>query len=109
MEIKSNMANPKSIMIQACLSDEFPDNMETLKTFMFDRCRTEEEMSHLLGIWIDLIKLHPRFSREQLQQAVQEKTLVSYILKMYESYHPQVENYSYYFRWFKLNIERFLL
>ena len=91
-------------LINACMLDEFPKTRECLIAFMFDRCRNEEDCSNLLGVYIGIVKMDPKFKRNNLADAMQQKSLVNYIIKYYDK-----SGDSYYSKWFRMNIERFLL
>jgi|LakMenEpi03Aug12_release.lakeMendotaPanAssembly.Ray.scaffolds.fasta_scaffold999569_1 hypothetical protein len=87
------------ILVNACYNDEFPDDTNCLRTFMFDKCQNEEDASNLLGVWIGIAKMQ-KFKLDDLKKAVHDKDLYKYIVRMYESYHPDIKKHSYYYRWF---------
>ena len=90
-------------LIACCGADEFPEGIDCLRAFLFDRVRNEEEASNLLGVYIGMVKCHPRFNRDDLIAALQTNTLASYITSLYQ---PPYE--SYYSKWFLDNVSRFL-
>jgi len=90
-------------LMDACGSDEFPEDIECLKTFMFDRLFSEQEARYLLGLYIGLIKLHPDFVKQDLIKALSNNNLTNYLVKMHSG------NYqSFYSKWFIENKERFM-
>ena len=91
-------------LIHACMLNEYPKTRECLIAFMFDRCRNEEDCENLLGVYIGVIKLNSKFKSNELADAMQNKLLVNYIIRFYDKVGD-----SYYSKWFRMNIERFLL
>ena len=79
---------------KAVYYDEFPEDELTLKTFLFDRCSSPEDCSHLLGLYNDIIHVYHNYNEDVFIKAVEEHALLDYILYTYNQ--P-----SYYFNWFK--------
>lgn len=90
-----------SLMVKAALADEWPEDNQCLKTFMFDRCQSEEELINLFGLYIGLIKLNEKFNQSDLIKAIEGDYLTTYIIEI----HHGME--SYYLNWFKDNLYRF--
>jgi len=90
------------MMSRAALGDEFPDDEQCWRAFLFDRCRSEEDLTNLLGLYIGLFKLHPEYKKSELIQAIDSRQLASYLATLHNDHHQ-----SYYSKWFVQNIERF--
>lgn len=90
-------------LIQACMDDLFPTDIDCLRTFMFDRLSSIEEATNLLGLYIGLVKLHPDFEKQDLIQAISSGKLTNYIINMH-----LIKHKSYYSQWFFENKERFM-
>ena len=97
------VTNAVNELIKTCCQDEFPNTQDCLHIFMFDRCRNMEELQNLLGLYTGIIKLDDDFDEEELKNAILNKGLINFIIKACKN------KQSYYIKWFKLNIERFLL
>ena len=89
-------------MIQACYDDEFPNDLPTLRAFMFDKCIEVEDASNLMGVWTDLIKNNKSFNKRALEMAVANGTVADYVANTYRALHPNADRVSYYFKWFKM-------
>ncbi len=90
------------MMSRAALGDEFPDDEQCLRAFLFDRCRSEEDLTNLLGLYIGLFKLHPEYKKDELILAIDSRQLARYLLALHSDLHQ-----SFYSKWFIQNIERF--
>lgn len=82
------------ILIAAAKNDEFPYDRITLSTFWFNQCDSVEELSNLLGLYKDITLFYAKFKKNEFEKAVEQNTLLEYILTVYNQ--P-----SYYFDWFK--------
>ena len=89
-------------LTHAVYEDDYPRDLTTLKTFLFTKCRTEQELKNMLGLYTDLI-IDPSFNKKDLICALEERRLVSYIISM-----CQKKNANPQYMWFKYNIERWL-
>jgi hypothetical protein len=56
----------------------------------------------LLGLYIGVVKLHPKYRRQELVQALEDNALASYIELLHSGPYQ-----SFYSKWFLANIERF--
>jgi hypothetical protein len=101
----TNLPSPSSLannLVHAVYEDDYPRDPTTLKTFMFTKCRTEQELKNMLGLYTDLI-IDPSFKKKEFICALEERRLVSYIISIFQkkSVVPQ-------YTWFKYNVERWL-
>jgi hypothetical protein len=92
-------------LFSSCGKDEFPKDIDCLKTFLFDKCRSEQDCSRLLGLWIGLYKIMDmnNIKTEALAKAVEEKKLISFIQETYKLNYDS----AFYFEWFTSNIDQF--
>ena len=90
------------ILIQACLDDLFPTDVDCLKMFMFDCVSSMEDATNLLGMYIGLVKLHPDFDKDDFIQAIANGHLKIYLIRMNSTKYQ-----SYYTEWFMKNHARF--
>lgn len=93
-------------LVHSINEDKYPRDEPTLKTFLFMKCRSLEELANMLSVYTDIVKINPNFKKKDLVSAVEEHRLLSYIISMYKQKKEYTK--SYHFSWFKLNIERWL-
>ncbi|KAL7803693.1 hypothetical protein V8C44DRAFT_343588 [Trichoderma aethiopicum] len=87
------------ILFQDAISDQLPQDPETLDHFGFTRCRDMREQTHLLGLYQGL--LHYRVRAIQLNEWRERDILVS---KIIETFCRKPEKYrGSYFPWFLRN------
>ena len=68
-------------LLRAVLDDEIPDDPQTVDDYMFSRCRTWSEKSHLFGLYGGMLKCN--ISSKQLDDWKRSGTLVSEIVSYY--------------------------
>jgi hypothetical protein len=69
---------------RAVLADLIPDNPQTLEDYGFNRCVEHHEKSHLLGLYIDLIKSPAlKISSTTLDEWKQSDMLLENIIKVF--------------------------
>jgi hypothetical protein len=92
-----------SELIDACWNGEYPESNECLEAFRFTKCRTIEDCSNLLGLYVDIITIDKKFKKEKMKTAIEENKIIEYILEVSKNYGD-----SYYITWFNNNIQQFI-
>lgn len=88
------------ILLQSCSVNLIPAN-EAFRIFMFDRCLNVKERDSLLELYTELLNL-PNFDANEFERAISKKQIVNYIISVYKNHDSSI------YRWFKLNIMKFL-
>ncbi|KAI1466230.1 uncharacterized protein F4812DRAFT_452090 [Daldinia caldariorum] len=83
-----------------CLSDEMPEDPDVLEDFGFNRCKTRDEQSHLLGVYIGLF-VYRDISSETVDAWRKGGALMSQITEEYNKI-PEVSRGKY-FPWLLRN------
>lgn len=97
------------LLFRACGADEFPTDINCLKTFLFDKCRSDEDVTNLFGLWQDITKIMDikNVDISELVTAIEKKNLIRFIQKMYDLYNIIAIEQCYYYKWFMLNLDQF--
>ncbi|KAI5924399.1 hypothetical protein F4810DRAFT_141484 [Camillea tinctor] len=86
-------------LYRSCLSDEFPNEIEVLEDYGFNRCKSSEK-PYLLGVYIGLF-IHMDVSSETVDQWRREGTLLENIKQQYATIPPRSQGR--YFPWLLRN------
>ena len=89
-------------LIAACNNDYWPESVKCLTTFMFDKCRSEEECPYMLGLWQGIVNHMDEFNVDALNTVVvsgDNNELILYVKRMYAG------KKSLYFEWFEGLVE----
>lgn len=81
-------------LYENCVQDEIPDDPEVLADFGFNRCKTQSEVSHLLGVYIGLFK-YLDVPSEHVDAWRRENTLLANITRCFQEV-PESSRGSYY-------------
>ncbi len=100
---RTTVSRQVNMMIRAVLHEDFwPNDDDVCRMFLLDRCSGAEEANFLLGVYIGMFKLHPRWFKEGMIDAIMIGKLAQYIADLHQ---PPMQ--SFYSKWFVSNVARF--